>query len=64
MEAKPIINMLVDVHSCARCGGEHTALQFKTFTYNPIGVEAKVFEFWAMCPETEEPIILRSWYTE
>lgn len=43
--------------NCARCKGAHEKLEFKKFR-NPIEVETHVFTHWALCPTTEEPIVL------
>ena len=44
------------IKRCARCGGKHNELVFTPFT-------RKVRDFpsithWAMCPDSEEPILL------
>lgn len=50
-------------HGCARCGGDgHDNIVFKPLTY-PIelkpGADAYTLTHWAMCPATDEPILLR-----
>jgi len=46
--------MIIDVHCCQRCGKDHSRLQFRKFT-NPV----TEYEWWAMCPEIDEPILLK-----
>ena len=41
------------VRSCARCGGDHAALEFL-----PISNPAPDFTHWAMCPTVHQPIIM------
>lgn len=43
---------------CARCGGDHDDLQYKRFV-NPIGDEEGVWAWWATCPTTGDPILMR-----
>jgi len=43
----------VDVKRCARCGQNHNALVFHRLT-NP-----SAYTHWAMCPITNEPILLQ-----
>lgn len=49
--------MVKMVKLCARCGGDHKV----TFTRltNSIDIEGFRFEWWAMCPVLNEPIIMR-----
>jgi len=44
-----------NVGSCARCGLDHEALTFRLFS-NPCGR----YTHWSMCPEKQEPILMRS----
>ena len=47
--------MKVDVRRCARCGAkEHKQLEFQRLRR-----PAKDFNWWAPCPETGEPILMR-----
>lgn len=43
----------VDITKCVRCGKDHKRLVFKTF--KTITTE---YKFWAMCPNTQEPILM------
>lgn len=54
---QPASGAPVMVKLCARCGGDHKV----TFTRltNSIDIEGHRFEWWAMCPVLNEPIIMR-----
>lgn len=52
MPPKPI-TMLVTLPQCIRCGGTHTDLTVKRFC-----VPQDEYEFWGMCPVTNEPVII------
>jgi hypothetical protein len=43
-----------NVSDCCRCGNEHTDLEFKKFSQSEEGCP---FDIWAICPDTEEPIL-------
>ena len=46
--------MILTIQQCARCGGSHPNLDFKAFASpNP------TYKWWALCPKTKEPILLR-----
>jgi hypothetical protein len=51
-------SILVIVKSCARCGEDHTYLEFKLFT-EPMVIAEITFTHWAVCPVTKEPILMR-----
>jgi len=44
----------IDVVKCARCGGDHGKLAFYKLTR-----AAKDFQWWSLCPNTGEPILMR-----
>ena len=48
---------LHNVRGCARCGGEHPELPFKKFE-RPVFIDDMEITLWAMCPVTEEPILM------
>lgn len=56
--------MTVDLEGCTRCGGVHAALRFGKFTHpvelcSPLRPRAGVvYEWWALCPTTGEPILM------
>jgi len=53
-------NITTTVLHCARCGENHEDLLFSLFT-NPIeDSDGTVWAYWAMCPITDEPILLRT----
>lgn len=41
------------LRGCQRCGQDHSKLKFQPLT-NPVDS----FEWWALCPVTQEPILL------
>jgi hypothetical protein len=50
----------IDVKHCARCQQDHNQLEFKEFTINPIEYsDGTVWNYWALCPVTQEPILLK-----
>lgn len=58
-------SVVTDVTGCARCAKNHKSLSFRKFSRNPITVpvdtieEWERWEYWAMCPTLNEPIILK-----
>jgi len=46
--------MKIDITRCARCGNDHIDLEFKPLS-RPMGN----WTYWAACPVTGEPILLR-----
>ena len=49
-----------NIGSCARCGYDHADLEFKKFEQNPIeDSDGTVWNYWALCPVTGEPILLK-----
>lgn len=51
--------IITDVKSCARCGGDHTQLEFNPLTKPAFNANLS-FEatHWAMCPNLREPILM------
>jgi len=57
----------VDIRICARCFEDHSGLEFSRFS-RPLNVEvsdpvkglvtAMTYEWWAMCPQLHEPLIM------
>lgn len=45
------------IQNCARCGGVHEHIWFSRFT-RPIIADGMVNNYWAICPDTREPIIM------
>lgn len=72
---REFVGLTINVRSCARCGGDHPALQFlklqqpmvleNAFVLEPgtqpdLDAEARiVWTHWATCPTNQEPIMLR-----
>jgi hypothetical protein len=51
---------LLTVRHCARCDEDHTDLEFTQFRNNPIeDTDGTVWNWWAMCPVTNEPILMK-----
>lgn len=47
--------MIVDIHGCARCGWDHSALRFTPF-FRAVETEP-LLTHWAICPTTNEPLL-------
>jgi hypothetical protein len=54
MKIEEADNMVVTVRTCARCGGDHTNLEFKKLTR----IQDE-WTHWAKCPNIGEPIMLK-----
>lgn len=55
-------SMVIDMQGCSRCGGEGHPQQVFLKFINPIPNEAgteALYEFWSICPTTNEPILLQ-----
>jgi hypothetical protein len=52
----------IDVMACARCGEDHKELEFVKFKRSVIVIieraGKRIFTDWAMCPKTNEPVIM------
>lgn len=46
--------MRVTVHNCQRCGHDHAGMDFR-----PLPNPADEWKYWAVCPETQCPVLLR-----
>lgn len=55
--------VISDVFRCARCTKDHLQLKFKKFKNDYMYVGVKKFEYWGICPETSEPILLHLQYS-
>jgi hypothetical protein len=50
----------VSITDCARCSVHHDDLEFKPFNGLPIVDEdGTVWDWWAVCPITGDPVLLR-----
>ena len=45
--------MNVNIRHCARCGGDHDGLEFRSFD-----LPAGKFTHWAPCPTNGEPVLM------
>lgn len=52
-------DIILDVENCARCEEHHDNLRFTTFT-RPIVLGKITYEYYAPCPTSGDPILLRS----
>lgn len=50
--------MVKEIFNCARCGGSHEHVKFNRFTYPIVDDNEDTWEYWAMCPVVNEPIIM------
>ena len=46
---------LVNIPICARCGGNHENLEFKTFVEEGI----RDMTHWSLCPKFNEPVLMK-----
>ena len=47
------------ITGCARCGENHSSLQFKTLQRPMVITPQIVYSLWGLCPNTSEPIMMR-----
>lgn len=47
------------VKDCARCGKDHEQLEFNEILNSSEGVE---FDYFAICTETSQPILMTIWF--
>ena len=50
--------MIIVVSGCARCGHTHE-VEFKEFSRQNVEIGGFVETHWGMCPELNEPILMR-----
>ena len=46
------------VHHCARCGLTHEHMIFNKFTNPVIDTDDVTWDYWALCPTLNEPILM------
>lgn len=51
--------MILVVENCARCGLYHAAVNFVSFKRPVVVGAVHEFEYWGVCPTTEEPILMQ-----
>ena len=54
MKSLPKLN----VTNCARCGKNHDGIEFKKLK-KPAIADKTVYRYFAHCPETKEPLLMR-----
>lgn len=52
-------HLMVDIHDCARCGGDHDQLVFIGFTAPITDSDGTIWNYWSLCPLLGEPVLLR-----
>ena len=53
-------NIITTIKNCARCDETHHSLEFTKFSKYPIVEnDGTIYDYWCLCPTTEEPILLR-----
>lgn len=50
---------VIGVLNCARCGGDHKALKYRKLRQPIEDGDTTLWEWWATCPTTGEPILMR-----
>lgn len=48
-----------DVFHCARCEEDHMDVTFVKMKGHPVEIEGWKYGWWALCPVTRDPILLR-----
>jgi hypothetical protein len=49
----------IEIHDCARCGGDHDAAPLDEISGRPIETDAGTHTHHALCPTTGDPILVR-----
>lgn len=57
METKEV--KTVDVFKCARCGYDHASLEFNKFENPIVDSDSTIWNWWALCRVTNEPVLLK-----
>jgi hypothetical protein len=47
------------IRGCARCTGSHDDVKFYRFQRPVPDSDGTVWDWWGICPETKEPILMR-----
>lgn len=58
---RPTEAMAISITHCARCHQDHDYLWFERFGYPVIDGDGTVWDWWALCPVTHEPVLMRAW---
>lgn len=51
--------LIVTVNYCARCGQNHVELKFDKFIHHIEDSDGTIWNYWTLCPNTKEPILLK-----
>lgn len=49
----------IEVTSCARCGKDHD-VTFYQFGNPIVDTDGTIWDWWGLCPNTGDPVLLRS----
>jgi hypothetical protein len=58
-EEKDNIFMEIKIEKCARCGTNHSKVYFTRFINPMVITETISYNYWGVCPVTQEPIICK-----
>jgi len=58
-QTAPLPPLVTTIENCARCGLTHIDLAFKKFVH-PVTDGSTLWGYWALCPASGDPILLRS----
>lgn len=53
------VTRTVTVRSCARCGEDHADMLFIKFEIPIEDSDGTLWTWWAECPETKDPVLLK-----
>lgn len=51
--------LVTTVRHCARCDQDHENLEFKRFVRPIEDEDGTLWNYWSLCPNTGDPILLR-----
>jgi hypothetical protein len=51
--------MITDLQHCARCGNDHTGIEWLKLTVPIEDDDGTVWAYWAPCPTNGEPILMK-----
>lgn len=57
MDMSNLTTLITNISNCARCGGEHERISISKLT-RPVECELGIFNYWAPCPASGEPILV------
>lgn len=54
----------LNIHNCSRCGSTHLDITAKKFDRPIEDTDGTIWDWWATCPTTGDPIIARNLESE